>query len=247
MGLRARFENSDISPLSLSQPPATPEQIALLSPEFRALQETVIDHFEKRVAGLEAKLATAKAKLTAEKRPRAIGCAAERRTSARQAEAAAPAIRQEAGRPDGASQTRAHFGPPLEGCGGMRATQRTSKTRRPISGNRSVWTHPRLSNNAKQRLGLAGEGWMQRLRGFHGRFRRAAGTPTTRAQEADRRGRRWIQEIGASRAALATAPWPEQRGTVSNGAAWQEWNAIRSSSSPREAAWWRRRKSKPQG
>ncbi|MCY2968450.1 MAG: hypothetical protein NT069_33300 [Planctomycetota bacterium] len=39
-----------------------------------------------------------------------------------------------------------------------------------------------------ERLGLAGEEWMQMLRGFHGRFRRAAGRPTTRTQEADSRG-----------------------------------------------------------
>ena len=49
------------------------------------------------------------------------------------------------------------------------------------------------------RLGLAGGSWMQMLRGLYGRFRRAAGRPTTRAQEADRQGRRCIQGIGASR------------------------------------------------
>jgi transposase len=46
--------------MSLSQPPITPEQIAALPPEFKALLRAVIDHYEKRIADLEAELAAAK-------------------------------------------------------------------------------------------------------------------------------------------------------------------------------------------
>ena len=53
--------------MSLSQPPITPEQIAALPPEFRALLQAVIDHFEKRIAGLEAELTAVKTELTATK------------------------------------------------------------------------------------------------------------------------------------------------------------------------------------
>lgn len=41
-------------------PPVTPEQIAALPPEFRALLQAVIDHYEKRVATLEAEIAALK-------------------------------------------------------------------------------------------------------------------------------------------------------------------------------------------
>jgi transposase len=54
--------------MSLSQPPITPEQIAALPPEFRALLQAVIDHFEERVAGLEAELTAVKAELAATKK-----------------------------------------------------------------------------------------------------------------------------------------------------------------------------------
>ena len=54
---------SDMSAMSLSQPPVSPEQIAPLPPEFRALLEAVIGHFEQRIAGLVAELATVKAEL----------------------------------------------------------------------------------------------------------------------------------------------------------------------------------------
>ena len=58
--------------MSLS-PPITPEQIAALPPEFRALLQAVIDHYEKRVAGLEAELAAVRAELEATKKiPRCL-------------------------------------------------------------------------------------------------------------------------------------------------------------------------------
>lgn len=40
--------------------PITPEQIAALPPEFRAILEAVIEHFEKRIGQLQAELAAAK-------------------------------------------------------------------------------------------------------------------------------------------------------------------------------------------
>jgi len=54
--------------MSPTQPPITPEQIAALPPEFRALLQAVIDHFEKRIAGLEAELTAVKAELAATKK-----------------------------------------------------------------------------------------------------------------------------------------------------------------------------------
>ena len=44
----------------MSQVPVTPEQIAALPPEFRALLQAVIDHYERRIAALEAELAAIK-------------------------------------------------------------------------------------------------------------------------------------------------------------------------------------------
>lgn len=41
-------------------PPVTAEQIAALPPEFRALLQAVIDHYEKRIAALEAEIAALK-------------------------------------------------------------------------------------------------------------------------------------------------------------------------------------------
>lgn len=43
-----------------SVPPVTPEQIAALPPEFRALLQAVIDHYEERIAALEAEIAALK-------------------------------------------------------------------------------------------------------------------------------------------------------------------------------------------
>lgn len=40
--------------------PITPEQLAALPPEFRAILQAVIDHYEKRIAALEAELAAAR-------------------------------------------------------------------------------------------------------------------------------------------------------------------------------------------
>ena len=61
--------------MSHSSPPVTLEEIAALPPEFRALLQAVIDHYEKRIAGLEAELkavnaelATVKAELEATKK-----------------------------------------------------------------------------------------------------------------------------------------------------------------------------------
>ena len=41
-------------------PPVTPEQIAALPPEFQAILRAVIDHYEKRIAALEAEIASLK-------------------------------------------------------------------------------------------------------------------------------------------------------------------------------------------
>jgi transposase len=46
--------------MSSPPPPVTPEQIAALPPEFRALLQAVIDHYERRIAALEAEIATLK-------------------------------------------------------------------------------------------------------------------------------------------------------------------------------------------
>ena len=46
--------------MSSPPPPITPEQIAALPPEFRALLQAVIDHYERRIADLEAEIATLK-------------------------------------------------------------------------------------------------------------------------------------------------------------------------------------------
>ena len=54
--------------MSPSQPPVTPEQIAALPPEFRALLQAVIDHYELRIAGLEAELAAVKSQWEATKK-----------------------------------------------------------------------------------------------------------------------------------------------------------------------------------
>ena len=54
--------------MGMSQLPITPEQMADLPPEFRALLRAVIDHFEKRIAELECELAATKAELAATKK-----------------------------------------------------------------------------------------------------------------------------------------------------------------------------------
>jgi transposase len=46
--------------MSTMPPPVTAEQIAALPPEFRALLQAVIDHYEKRIAALEAEIAALK-------------------------------------------------------------------------------------------------------------------------------------------------------------------------------------------
>jgi transposase len=58
IGLCADAEISDID--AMSQSPITPEQIAALSPELQVLLRTVIDHYEQRIAALEAELAAVK-------------------------------------------------------------------------------------------------------------------------------------------------------------------------------------------
>jgi transposase len=52
----------------MSQLPVTSEQIAALPPDFRALLQGVIDHFEKRISGLEAELTSVRAELAATKK-----------------------------------------------------------------------------------------------------------------------------------------------------------------------------------
>ena len=54
-----------------------------------------------------------------------------------------------------------------------------------------------------ERLGLPEEGWLELLRGFHGRFRRAAGRPESMAWEAAVRGRRYLHGMPTCRAAYA--------------------------------------------
>ena len=54
--------------MSMSQLPITSEQIAALPPEFRALLQAVICHFERRIAGLESELTAVKAELAATKK-----------------------------------------------------------------------------------------------------------------------------------------------------------------------------------
>ena len=46
--------------MSHGLPPVTPEQIAALPPEFQALLRAVIDHYEKRIAALEAEISSLK-------------------------------------------------------------------------------------------------------------------------------------------------------------------------------------------
>lgn len=46
--------------MSQLPPPITPEEMSALPPEFQALLRVVIDHFERRIAALEAELAAAK-------------------------------------------------------------------------------------------------------------------------------------------------------------------------------------------
>jgi hypothetical protein len=58
IGLRAVGEFSDI--MAMSQSPVTPEQIAALPPNFRALLQAVIEHYEKPIAALEAEVAALK-------------------------------------------------------------------------------------------------------------------------------------------------------------------------------------------
>lgn len=48
---------------SMSSPPITPEQLAALPPEFRALQQTVIDHYEVQLAALSARVAELESRL----------------------------------------------------------------------------------------------------------------------------------------------------------------------------------------
>ena len=54
--------------MSLSHPAVTPEQIAALPPDFRALLLAVIDHYERRTAALESELAAVKNELAGVKK-----------------------------------------------------------------------------------------------------------------------------------------------------------------------------------
>ncbi len=53
-----------------------------------------------------------------------------------------------------------------------------------------------------ERLGVPEAGWMELLRGFDGRFRRVAGSPESMAEEAAKRGRRYLHGMPTSRAAF---------------------------------------------
>ena len=46
--------------MSTTSPPVTAEQLAALPPEFRALLRGVIEHYERRIAALEAEIAALK-------------------------------------------------------------------------------------------------------------------------------------------------------------------------------------------
>lgn len=48
--------------------PITPERFAALPPDFQALLQAVIDHYQRRIAGLEAELAAVRAELEATRR-----------------------------------------------------------------------------------------------------------------------------------------------------------------------------------
>lgn len=54
--------------MSCVPPPITPEQMAALPPEFQALLQAVIDHYERRIAALEAEVAALKSELAATKK-----------------------------------------------------------------------------------------------------------------------------------------------------------------------------------
>ena len=54
-----------------------------------------------------------------------------------------------------------------------------------------------------QRLKITDDGWLKLVKDFSRMFRRAAGIPATLANEATRRGRRWLKGIGPSRATFA--------------------------------------------
>src|SRR5271168_357787 len=51
--------------MSPAKPPISSEQMAALPPEFRALLQAVIDHYEGRIARLESELAAVRAELEA--------------------------------------------------------------------------------------------------------------------------------------------------------------------------------------
>lgn len=53
--------------MSLPSSPITPEQFAALPPEFQVILRAVIDHYEKRIAGMEAELAAVRSELAAVK------------------------------------------------------------------------------------------------------------------------------------------------------------------------------------
>ena len=53
-----------------------------------------------------------------------------------------------------------------------------------------------------ERLQISGESWVGTVKNFGRLFRRAAGAPTSLAQEAARYGRRWLHGVSASREAF---------------------------------------------
>jgi hypothetical protein len=52
-----------------------------------------------------------------------------------------------------------------------------------------------------ERLSIPADGWLELLKGFQSRFRRVAGSPAAMAREAERRGKRYLHGMPASRTA----------------------------------------------
>lgn len=61
----------------MSQSPITPEQLAALSPEFRALLQAVVDHYERHIAELEAKVEQLESRLNKSPRNSSLPPSAE--------------------------------------------------------------------------------------------------------------------------------------------------------------------------
>lgn len=111
VGLRAIGEISDIT--GMSQPPITPEQLAALPPEFRALLEAVIDYYEQRIAVLEAKVAELESRLNKSPRNSSLPPSTEH-PHAKPAPDKPKSVRKPGGQPGHAKHERALI--PTEEC-----------------------------------------------------------------------------------------------------------------------------------